>query len=395
LYFGDRGNDALKQGDWTPLPTDPSNIPTNGDNISPLFDNEIKLLKLKFGGSPLSGSRINEKTAAGQPTTVIISFKKKDVRRSPNNPFEMNTADFKGYKCTSVDSSNLSVPNHLSGAKIGKENEFTKNLRKKIAKWGDSPMDCDEFVLMISNLIGAYGTSGSKYKIWIDKQGDSYSLRLSMHNVKVINYEQHGNRAKHKYGVTFQSKDTPSTFEANPKIRAVEYVYFEEYTSSEQLKQIATAILNLLENGVWDESIAPADIKNVSPEQYGENLSGGLSRIPKPEEVRGPYYVYYALREFHGKDVTYHPKPFYGREKTFDVRSKWNQMFMLIDTTPTKYILHPLWDRGHRGTFFRGFHIAVDSETFENCFKQERRTFIPTLLQSEVQIALLKLKSGK
>ena len=53
LYFGDRGNDALKKGDWPPLPTDPSNIPT-WNYISPLLENEIKLLKLRF--KTLSGA---------------------------------------------------------------------------------------------------------------------------------------------------------------------------------------------------------------------------------------------------------------------------------------------------------------------------------------------------
>ena len=131
-------------------------------------------------------------------------------------------------------------------------------------------MECNEFVLMISNLIGAYGTSGSKYKIWIDNNGKSYSLRLSMHNVKVINYEKNGHK-NNNYGVTFKSKDVDSTFESNDNIKAIEYVYFEEYTDNQLLKQIAISILNLLETGVWDESIAPADQVNISPE---DNLSG-------------------------------------------------------------------------------------------------------------------------
>jgi hypothetical protein len=241
--------------------------------ISQAFDEFFRTLDMKKTEYDIEslygtyGASANEKTAAGQPTTVIISFRKKDVRRSPNNLFEMNTCQSSGqHNRPYVGRANQSGSNYLSGAKVRKRDEFAKKLAKKIADWDKNPIsDSHTFVLGIGNLIGAEGDTESKYKICIEDNGKSYSLRISLHNANVENYRRHGNAAKNKYGVTFKPKDEPSSFKTHPQIRAVEYVYFEEYTGSERLKDIAKAILNLLETGFWDETIAPANVKNVSP----------------------------------------------------------------------------------------------------------------------------------
>ena len=77
LYFGDRGNDALKKGDWPPLPTDPSNIPT-WNYLSPLLENEIKLLKLRF--KTLSGAD-DLHVYGSLPHDDIIIFKDEGMYR--------------------------------------------------------------------------------------------------------------------------------------------------------------------------------------------------------------------------------------------------------------------------------------------------------------------------
>lgn len=153
------------------------------------------------------------------------------------------------------------------------------DLKRVLKNWNIS--DVHSFVFIISNIIGAEATLERKQRAKnVDEISyylnlPQYSFRLGLHNLKAKNYQ--GNRQKKSnYGVTFKEPNLPNTFEAKDGVNVVEYVYV--YWTPELLKKVAQAILHLLETGQWDESIAPADAKNISPMKKNEKV-GNLQGI--------------------------------------------------------------------------------------------------------------------
>ena len=153
------------------------------------------------------------------------------------------------------------------------------DLKRVLKNWNIS--DVHSFVFIISNIIGAEATLERKKRAKnVDEISyylnlPQYSFRLGLHNLKAKNYQ--GNRQKKSnYGVTFKEPNLPNTFEAKDGVNVVEYVYV--YWTPELLKKVAQAILHLLETGQWDESIAPADAKNISPMKKNEKV-GNLQGI--------------------------------------------------------------------------------------------------------------------
>jgi hypothetical protein len=153
------------------------------------------------------------------------------------------------------------------------------DLKRVLKNWNIS--DVHSFVFIISNIIGAEATLERKQRAKnVDEISyylnlPQYSFRLGLHNLKAKNYQ--GNRQKKSnYGVTFKEPNLPNTFEAKDGVNVVEYVYV--YWTPELLRKVAQAILHLLETGQWDESIAPADAKNISPMKKNEKV-GNLQGI--------------------------------------------------------------------------------------------------------------------
>lgn len=147
------------------------------------------------------------------------------------------------------------------------------DLKRVLKNWNIS--DVHSFVFIISNIIGAEATLERKQRAKnVDEISyylnlPQYSFRLGLHNLKAKNYQ--GNRQKKSnYGVTFKEPNLPNTFEAKDGVNVVEYVYV--YWTPELLRKVAQAILHLLETGQWDESIAPADAKNISPMKKNEKV---------------------------------------------------------------------------------------------------------------------------
>ena len=154
------------------------------------------------------------------------------------------------------------------------------DLKRVLKNWNIS--DVHSFVFIISNIIGAEATLERKQRAKnVDEISyylnlPQYSFRLGLHNLKAKNYQ--GNRQKKSnYGVTFKEPNLPNTFEAKDGVNVVEYVYV--YWTPELLRKVAQAILHLLETGQWDESIAPADAKNISPMKKNEKGLKGYDSI--------------------------------------------------------------------------------------------------------------------
>lgn len=160
------------------------------------------------------------------------------------------------------------------------------DLKRVLKNWNIE--DTHTFVFVISKIIGA---EPSVERMRIAKNVDEisyylnlpqYSFRLGLHNLKAKNYQ--GNRQKKSnYGVTFKEPNLPNTFEAKDGVNVVEFVYV--YWTPELLRKVAQAILHLLETGQWDESIAPADAKNISPMKKNEKVEGGNPLGDKLDKV--------------------------------------------------------------------------------------------------------------
>lgn len=226
-----------------------------------------------------------KKTDMEQTISVEISFvKKKDVKLS----LETRSLLKADNKRSLTRNGSYSLSNHLSGAKENKNIQIIKLLEKKINNWDIE--DCHLFVLYISNVIGADG-SLSKYKIDVSEKGEKYTLRISMHNMNANNYARRGLK-KNNYGVTIKDLNKSNTFSSHPDVESVEYVYYEQNTDSEKLRKIAESILILIKEGEWDESIAPADFVNRSPENLGhiyyepEEIPSGLGGFDNPTELQ-------------------------------------------------------------------------------------------------------------
>lgn len=181
------------------------------------------------------------------------------------------------HKCSTADS--ISTPRELL---FGSEDIKIKinNLKKLIKKWNND--DPHLFALIVSNAIGAQAsiervrsatdTSSISYYLVLPE----YSIRIGLHNLKAYNYTGYRNRPKN-YGVTLKKPSFEDTFESQDGVRVKEFVY--EYWTKDRLKHIAESILFLLENGYWNETIAPADYVNP---KNADSL--GRTRIDDEEE---------------------------------------------------------------------------------------------------------------
>lgn len=235
----------------------------------------------------MKGIKNNKKKTIVKPTTVLVSFKK-DAKLSLETRSLLKAGDKRPFTRSGF----YSLSNHLSGAKVNKNSQTIKLLEKKIKNWDID--DCKLFALLISNLIGAEGND-SKYKIDYSESGEKYTLRISLHNMNASNYAKKG-LLKNNYGVTFKEPNTADTFYPYENVSAVEYVYDESTTSKEVLKNIASAILYLLKNGRWDESIAPSDEVNYSP----SNKLGQTDKLITDDDYKASKY--FGLKVAENKD---------------------------------------------------------------------------------------------
>lgn len=119
-----------------------------------------------------------------------------------------------------------------------------------------------------------------------------------------------------------------------------------------------------------------------------------LSGIDNPNAVKTDFdEVYAAICDFYGKGYSgtrVYPHTYY-----FDIKGKWNQFFKLIKTTPSYYILRSI--RRFGGDFYyrnNDYGIAVDSATWENCFKHITAYPSP-LFDNEILLLKQKYKTTK
>ncbi len=170
-------------------------------------------------------------------------------------------------------SSNLAQLGALSAGKDNKK--LIKQLKSLLKNWNIA--DSHTFALAVSNAIGA---EPSAERVKSAKKATEisyylnlpqYSLRIGLHNLNAENYKGVRNRPKN-YGITLKDATAADTFKPHKDVNVKEYVYV--YWTKERLKKIAEAILHLLENGEWDNEIAPADYVNPQQSKGSKGLGG-------------------------------------------------------------------------------------------------------------------------
>lgn len=313
----------------------------------------------KIVGHDLFGVKGAKEKTVVEPTTVLISFKK-DVKLSLETRSLLKAGDKRPFTRSGF----YSLSNHLSGAKVNKNSQTIKILEKKIKNWDID--DCKMFALLISNLIGAEGND-SKYKIDYSETGEKFTLRISLHNMNASNYAKKG-MLKNNYGVTFKEPNTANTFYPHKTVSAVEYVYDESTTSKDDLKNIASSILYLLKNGRWDESIAPSDEINYSPEKH--TLKG-----------QSYYSTYHIVDCENEGDIEY-------------ARIEVERAGGIVDDINSEYKDEDIDDYYESKEWYINFHCETEQQFIEACKKLGIRNkyTIEKKLQLQAKAAIAKLK---
>ena len=148
-----------------------------------------------------------------------------------------------------------------------KEQNFSDTIKifeEKIRKWDKEPID-NEWLLMLFIVSKLPHTTSVYNSYYIEEEGGCFKLRFSGHNAKGKYLQQ---AIKYKIGITFQSKDTPITFEPHVNVFYKEHVYFTEFIDKDLLKDIMQGVIDVL-NGGWYN--VPCDLQLYSPSKKKYN----------------------------------------------------------------------------------------------------------------------------
>ena len=130
----------------------------------------------------------------------------------------------------------------LFDANIKSIQETIKIFEERILNWDKNPIT-DEYALLIYVLSKLPYTISRTRSYYITEANGVYVLRLSGHNAKAKNFNKN---AKYKVGITIQSKDAPITFESKNNVYYKEHVYYSEYLTSDDLRDILQGITDVL-----------------------------------------------------------------------------------------------------------------------------------------------------
>lgn len=148
---------------------------------------------------------------------------------------------------------------------------------EKIKNWEKSPIT-DEYAFLLYILTKLPHETSKNQSYYVIEENGNFRIRFSFHNAlaKYLNKNE-----KYKIGITFQSKDTPITFEPIYNVYYKEHVYYTEYLASEVLCNILQGIVNVLKGEYYT---IPCDKELYSPtkEKYIEHF--GLQGLDYNEQ---------------------------------------------------------------------------------------------------------------
>ena len=227
------------------------------DKMHEKFDEDIKKRRRRKKAASNAHGSYNE---------ILISFRKKDIRRSqnlvPNEHGHLICAFDSRLRSTSV---RTHRPNHLSGANIDELSELKKKFDKKIKQWQKADtLDVQDFMLFVALELRFRASKKNgkyfSYYLALYDNGDRYTLRISDHHYDART-ERTG-EAKHTTALTFSKKETEEwdCFKPDIKTEATEYVYYADKVGKDELIAIAKDIVSFVETGKYAPSVEPDEV---------------------------------------------------------------------------------------------------------------------------------------
>ena len=138
---------------------------------------------------------------------------------------------------------------------------------KIIAEYYKGVYDPSGFITNLKLALGITPNRASDYGVFmVGNPPSSVSIRISNHNAKAANYENHSLSDSNVSIVVKGRRRTTNTFEASERVKLIEFVYMEKSLKSVQnpFSQIAESIAAFLESGVYCDTTGVAKV-NISP----------------------------------------------------------------------------------------------------------------------------------
>ncbi len=250
----------------------------------------VRYAKISF--SPLSGSAPYSGNGGRKDTTkrgigdfyteIIITFKKKkDVRRSLNSCQNEHGQLLCAFDSRRQPASALAYrSNHLSGTKLENFDDLEKKIEEKISKWKKSKnLDVKDFMLFVALelQLRASTRNDKHFSFYLDlyETNDTITLRISDHHFDAATTIQHP--AKYTTSLTFSNEHPEDWdyFKPDPHTHAIEYVYYEDKVTKDDLISIANDIIGFVETGKFKPSVQPNET-NKSPKNMTGNYNTTL-----------------------------------------------------------------------------------------------------------------------
>lgn len=171
----------------------------------------------------------------------------------------------------------------MLGGLIANKNEIKQSIKdfeKKIALWDKKPIS-NEYAFLLFVLSKLPHESSKNQSFYVIEENGNYRIRFSGHNALARYLARN---EQYKIGITFQSKDTPITFEPTFDVFYKEHVYYTEYLASDVLRDILQGIVDVLKGGFYN---VPCDKELYSPnekrykEHFNLNDLGNITTEPK------------------------------------------------------------------------------------------------------------------
>lgn len=216
-------------------------------------------------------SKTIKKTATALAITV---FKFKAVI-TPSKPFKRRSTTTKPRLATYSMSGSMMGTNLVKFVDFAKFNDILKTFNSDNAEdFIEAIGRC--FPQQVEKETKRNGEKlRSKYQLLdFSEFGVKVLLRVSDHNINCNNIIED---VEETFSLAFKSKESRNAFKPND-LTVTEYVYFTEKCDRNRYLKIAKQIKSFLETSEWDESIAPADAKNISPMKKNEKV-GNLQGI--------------------------------------------------------------------------------------------------------------------
>lgn len=228
--------------------------PSRSIDLIPKGENEAKRAygDWQFENKNRVDKAMAEYNAAKQAAFDKVPQEKKDrveeLRKELGDHVRFSVAQKEKSEETRDLTTSASQP--IEAAKIQRVSDNLIQLSKKVSKANSTK----GFVTELSNAIGAKGDA-SKYASFILNDGSEMNVRISNHNAKAENFDNGNNLS-----IVIKRRQSPNTFNANHNVDLIEYVYFKDNLSGEDMSSICQSLVEALQSGQYEDKTGKAKV---------------------------------------------------------------------------------------------------------------------------------------